>query len=273
MYTYGGRDTSAPSASSSVVGNNGGSMYATKLMNRRSTSSLSGLSGQQQQQQQHGHAAQQLALPSHPPNLVTSQSSGSLSGGGGGASSSSVSPQGGGGGSAGPLSALAGGGGGGGTPRERNTNFRVVIRTRPPLARELQNDRPFINIVRVHSNGRGITVCEDLSSLPGGGMDPMAQHGAAAGGGGGAQQGMMMHPSVSHAHTFTFDQVYDQTASQGMVYETTARGIVDSALQGYNATIFAYGQTGTGKVRYGAGESASKRKGGASGTSLLLGHP
>lgn len=32
------------------------------------------------------------------------------------------------------------------------------------------------------------------------------------------------------------------------VFETTARGVVDSALQGYNATIFAYGQTGTGKT-------------------------
>ena len=52
------------------------------------------------------------------------------------------------------------------TPTERSSNFKVVIRTRPPLARELHNDRPFVNIVRVHENGRGITVCEDLSKVP-----------------------------------------------------------------------------------------------------------
>jgi hypothetical protein len=30
------------------------------------------------------------------------------------------------------------------------------------------------------------------------------------------------------------------------VYDNTARGVVDSSLQGYNATIFAYGQVGGG---------------------------
>jgi Cdc6-like AAA superfamily ATPase len=42
--------------------------------------------------------------------------------------------------------------------------------------------------------------------------------------------------------------VYDQNCTQKKVYDTTARTVVDSALQGYNATIFAYGQTGTGKT-------------------------
>ena len=32
------------------------------------------------------------------------------------------------------------------------------------------------------------------------------------------------------------------------LYNTTARPIVESVLDGYNGTIFAYGQTGTGKV-------------------------
>lgn len=50
-------------------------------------------------------------------------------------------------------------------------------------------------------------------------------------------------------HVFTFDYVYDQDSTQQQVYDNTARSVVDSSLQGYNATIFAYGQTGTGKVR------------------------
>lgn len=81
-------------------------------------------------------------------------------------------------------------------------------------------------------------MCEDLSALPQspapnleGGEDTSGVRGA-----------------VAHAHTFTFDYVYDQHATQSLVYETTARGIVDSSLAGYNATIFAYGQTGTGKT-------------------------
>jgi hypothetical protein len=39
-----------------------------------------------------------------------------------------------------------------------------------------------------------------------------------------------------------------QDSTQQSVYDNTARGVVDSSLAGYNATIFAYGQTGTGKV-------------------------
>jgi len=47
--------------------------------------------------------------------------------------------------------------------------------------------------------------------------------------------------------SFTFDQVYDQDSKQIDIFDITARGIIDSAMEGYNGTIFAYGQTGTGK--------------------------
>ena len=47
---------------------------------------------------------------------------------------------------------------------------------------------------------------------------------------------------------FTFDYVYDQMDSQEFVYENTAKQSVISVLEGYNATILAYGQTGTGKT-------------------------
>ena len=49
-------------------------------------------------------------------------------------------------------------------------------------------------------------------------------------------------------HEFTFDHVYDDESSQEEIYKNTARLSVCSALEGYNATIFAYGQTGTGKT-------------------------
>lgn len=48
--------------------------------------------------------------------------------------------------------------------------------------------------------------------------------------------------------SFTFDAVYDQSSTQVGIYDETASIIVDSVLDGYNGTVFAYGQTGTGKT-------------------------
>jgi len=48
--------------------------------------------------------------------------------------------------------------------------------------------------------------------------------------------------------TFAFDKVYDWTAQQETIYQESAFPIVDSVIEGYNGTIFAYGQTGTGKT-------------------------
>ncbi|KAI9143948.1 P-loop containing nucleoside triphosphate hydrolase protein [Paraphysoderma sedebokerense] len=48
--------------------------------------------------------------------------------------------------------------------------------------------------------------------------------------------------------TFTFDYAFDWNCKQHDVYNKTARPIVESVLNGYNGTIFAYGQTGTGKT-------------------------
>ncbi|KAF9885721.1 kinesin-like protein Klp5 [Aspergillus nanangensis] len=48
--------------------------------------------------------------------------------------------------------------------------------------------------------------------------------------------------------TFAFDRIFDQNASQGEVYESTTRTLLDSVLDGYNATVFAYGATGCGKT-------------------------
>lgn len=48
--------------------------------------------------------------------------------------------------------------------------------------------------------------------------------------------------------TFTFDSVYDANSKQVELYDETFRPLVDSVLLGFNGTIFAYGQTGTGKT-------------------------
>ena len=47
--------------------------------------------------------------------------------------------------------------------------------------------------------------------------------------------------------TFTFDAVYDWDCRQRDVYDETAHPLIEQVLEGYNGTIFAYGQTGCGK--------------------------
>ena len=48
--------------------------------------------------------------------------------------------------------------------------------------------------------------------------------------------------------TFTFDAVFDEDSKQSTVYEKSAFSIVNNIFEGYNGTIFAYGQTGCGKT-------------------------
>ena len=52
----------------------------------------------------------------------------------------------------------------------------------------------------------------------------------------------------SKDQTFGFDRVFDENTSQAEVYEATTKNLLDSVLDGYNATVFAYGATGCGKT-------------------------
>jgi len=47
---------------------------------------------------------------------------------------------------------------------------------------------------------------------------------------------------------FYFDQVFSPDARQTDVHKTVVRPLVDQVLLGFNCTVFAYGQTGTGKT-------------------------
>ncbi|KAB1219908.1 hypothetical protein CJ030_MR3G009550 [Morella rubra] len=48
--------------------------------------------------------------------------------------------------------------------------------------------------------------------------------------------------------TFAFDKVFGPTSQQKELYDQAVSPIVNEVLEGYNCTIFAYGQTGTGKT-------------------------
>ncbi|XP_073348620.1 kinesin-like protein KIF3C [Pagrus major] len=55
-------------------------------------------------------------------------------------------------------------------------------------------------------------------------------------------------PASEPQKTFTFDGVYDANSKQRDLYDESVRPLIDSVLAGFNGTIFAYGQTGTGKT-------------------------
>lgn len=48
--------------------------------------------------------------------------------------------------------------------------------------------------------------------------------------------------------SFTFDKVLNSNSTQESAYVAAGRSSVQSLLNGFNGTIFAYGQSGSGKT-------------------------
>ncbi|KAL0221011.1 hypothetical protein RCL1_000865 [Eukaryota sp. TZLM3-RCL] len=91
---------------------------------------------------------------------------------------------------------------------------RVTIRLRPPSRDEL-SDPDYLNCINI--DGTAITVLKD------------------------SYQG-------SNTKSFVFDQILSHSCTQSDTYAAVAKPVVDDVLEGYNGTILAYGQTGTGKT-------------------------
>ena len=73
---------------------------------------------------------------------------------------------------------------------------------------------------------------------------------------------VILHGIESPERAFTFDAVYDEHSSQRGVYDEGAFPLVESVMQGYNGTIFAYGQTGCGKTHTMLGVKGVKEENG-----------
>jgi hypothetical protein len=59
----------------------------------------------------------------------------------------------------------------------------------------------------------------------------------------------VLNPSnTKDLRSFSFDHTYDWKSTQELIFSQTAQPILESVMEGYNGTIFAYGQTGTGKT-------------------------
>lgn len=96
----------------------------------------------------------------------------------------------------------------------KSENIKVVVRCRPISKKEV--DKGFKPIIRIESGTNTV-------SLTKGDNDPDPK-------------------------TFTFNSAYAWDCTQQDIYDDAGRPIVQAVLDGYNGTILAYGQTGTGKT-------------------------
>ena len=59
---------------------------------------------------------------------------------------------------------------------------------------------------------------------------------------------LSMGPNAISNKSYHFDKVFSPAADQAILFEDVVAPILDEVLAGFNCTIFAYGQTGTGKT-------------------------
>ncbi|XP_036197779.1 kinesin-like protein KIF18B isoform X1 [Myotis myotis] len=108
---------------------------------------------------------------------------------------------------------------------------QVVVRVRPPTPRELESQRrPVIQVV-------------DERVLV---FDPEEPDGGFLG----LKWGSVHDGPKKKGKdlTFVFDRVFGEAATQQDVFQHTTHSVLDSFLQGYNCSVFAYGATGAGKT-------------------------
>uniref|UniRef100_A0A0D9Z5H1 Kinesin motor domain-containing protein n=1 Tax=Oryza glumipatula TaxID=40148 RepID=A0A0D9Z5H1_9ORYZ len=122
------------------------------------------------------------------------------------------------------LTGGGGGGGGGSEMKDCEANVQVVLRCRP-LSEEEQR-----------ANVQSAISCDDLK-----------------------REVTVLHSLFKQADkTFTFDKVFGPKAQQRSIYDRAVKPIVKDVLEGYNCTVFAFGQTGTGKTYTMEGEMRQK---------------
>jgi hypothetical protein len=61
-------------------------------------------------------------------------------------------------------------------------------------------------------------------------------------------EGKALPEKVTGRTFFSYDKTFGENSTTKEVYEATAKGIVSSVVAGLNGTIFAYGQTSSGKT-------------------------
>lgn len=110
--------------------------------------------------------------------------------------------------------------------------LKIYVRIRPFLERELRTGSNFA-ITDISETKKDLHVYEFV-------VNALKSHAEIS--------EMLKNPKYYQVHNFAFDHVFDEKSSQDDVYKITSQKSIDFFLKGYNATILAYGQTGTGKT-------------------------
>ncbi|KAG8936615.1 kinesin motor protein cin8 [Tulasnella sp. 418] len=107
--------------------------------------------------------------------------------------------------------------------KESEMNVQVVVRCRSRSEREMKESSPIIvSIQGAMSDEVTIETAAPTSTL-----------------------GITTHAPT---RTYPFDRVFGPEADQALIYNEVVQPIVEEVIAGYNCTLFAYGQTGTGKT-------------------------
>ncbi|EEF29570.1 kinesin-like protein KIN-5D [Ricinus communis] len=99
--------------------------------------------------------------------------------------------------------------------KEKGVNVQVIVRCRPLSDDELRVHTPVV--ISCNEGRREVSAIQNIANKQ---ID----------------------------RTFLFDKVFGPTSQQKDLYDLAVSPIVYEVLEGYNCTIFAYGQTGTGKT-------------------------
>ncbi|KAL3673873.1 hypothetical protein V7S43_001560 [Phytophthora oleae] len=124
---------------------------------------------------------------------------------------------------------------------EEQDSVKVCVRIRPLSSKEKQEQTK--SCIRIAASFDGLSSSSSISS-----------RGGTPGPSRGPQQLI-----VGKDRAFTFDNVLGVTSSQSDTYRLCVAPLVQGFLDGYNATVLAYGQTGTGKTHTMAGSGFDAR--------------
>lgn len=115
------------------------------------------------------------------------------------------------------------------------TNINVVVRCRGKSDQEVADASPLV-VKTDGALGKAVTIETTPSAAASSSSAAFTTASAYAGAG---------QPNTK---TYPFDKVFGPAADQTMIFSEVAEGMLDEVLNGFNCTIFAYGQTGTGKT-------------------------
>ena len=104
------------------------------------------------------------------------------------------------------------------TPRQTSCNVRVMVRCRPDSEQEKHSNA--FRVVQTKPHQKEVTVTQ---TIPG-------------------------RQVASHNKTYSFDGVFPQNSTQFEIFQQVTNPLIQEVLAGFNCTVFAYGQTGTGKT-------------------------